>query len=167
MLSSQGNSHLSTKAIQSQINCIERNAGSNKFLLHGFIPVTSDYDANPTIQALSQEIRGEIGRLDNEVLLQLEEGGLNGEFKCIRNGETELGSFLCDIARAYVSDATGVHIQGLLINSGTFRIDSVINNKLTLKNLIDLLPYEDPLQILLISGQDLFNTVQNGISRYT
>ena len=86
---------------------------------------------------------------------------LEGRFANIRTQETNLGNFVCDIMVA----ATNADLA--LINSGTFRSDQIHSaGPFFLKDLLKILPMIDPLVLLEVTGPQLLECLENGVSMY-
>ena len=86
---------------------------------------------------------------------------LDARFSMIRTSETNVGNWICDIALA----ATGADV--VMINSGTFRSDQVHEaGPFTMKDLVSIIPMQDPLIVVEVTGKILFQSLENGVSSY-
>jgi len=86
---------------------------------------------------------------------------LDARFAKIRTSETNLGNWICDIALA----ATGADV--VMINSGTFRSDQIHEaGPFTMKDLVSVIPMQDPLIVVEVTGQVLYEALENGMSSY-
>lgn len=86
---------------------------------------------------------------------------LDGRFSNVRTSETNLGNFICDVLRSCVK--TDV----VVINSGTFRSDRIHpEGTLTKRDLIEILPMLDETVILQVTGAQLADVLENGVSQY-
>ncbi|XP_049291508.1 snake venom 5'-nucleotidase isoform X3 [Anopheles funestus] len=86
---------------------------------------------------------------------------LEGRFSAIRTSETNLGNWICDVALA----ATGADC--VIINSGTFRSDQIHPaGPFTMRDLINIIPMQDPLIVLEVSGKILHEALENSVSTY-
>lgn len=86
---------------------------------------------------------------------------LNGNFKFIRCNETTLGNFVADIM------ATVTNADLVLINSGTFRSDTVHKSgDFCLYDLMTILPINDTLVSIVVTGKQLLDAFENGVSKY-
>ncbi|XP_050073138.1 trifunctional nucleotide phosphoesterase protein YfkN [Anopheles maculipalpis] len=86
---------------------------------------------------------------------------LDGRFSAIRTSETNLGNWICDVALA----ATGADC--VIINSGTFRSDQIHPaGPFTMHDLINIIPMQDPLIVLEVSGKILHAALENSVSTY-
>lgn len=86
---------------------------------------------------------------------------LDARFSQIRTSETNVGNWICDIALA----ATGADV--VMINSGTFRSDQIHEaGPFTMKDLVSIIPMQDPLIVIEVTGQILYEALENGVSSY-
>lgn len=86
---------------------------------------------------------------------------LDARFSMIRTSETNVGNWICDIALA----ATGADV--VMINSGTFRSDQVHEaGPFTMKDLVSIIPMQDPLIVVEVTGRILYQSLENGVSSY-
>lgn len=86
---------------------------------------------------------------------------LEGRFQVIRSGETNLGNFVCDVLR----QASRTDI--CFINSGTFRSDRVHpKGSFTKRDLMDILPMVEETVVLLLTGQQILESLENGVSQF-
>jgi 5'-nucleotidase len=82
-------------------------------------------------------------------------------FSMIRTSETNIGNWICDIALA----ATGADV--VMINSGTFRSDQIHEaGPFTMKDLVSIIPMQDPLIVVEVTGKVLYQALENGVSSY-
>ncbi|CAH1714900.1 unnamed protein product [Chironomus riparius] len=86
---------------------------------------------------------------------------LDARFAMIRTSETNLGNFICDIALASTS------ADVCIINSGTFRSDQVhAAGPFSMKDLVSIIPMQDPLIVIEVTGQILYEALENAVSAY-
>lgn len=86
---------------------------------------------------------------------------LDARFSQIRTSETNIGNWICDVALA----ATGADV--VMINSGTFRSDQIHEaGPFTMKDLVSIIPMQDPLIVIEVSGKTLYDALENGVSSY-
>jgi len=86
---------------------------------------------------------------------------LDGRFANIRTSETNLGNWVCDV----VLSATGADI--VILNSGTFRSDQIhAAGPFTMRDLVNILPMQDPLIVIEVSGQVILDALENAVSSY-
>ncbi|KAL3309485.1 hypothetical protein Ciccas_011968 [Cichlidogyrus casuarinus] len=114
-------------------------------------PETSQLVTKFTDKLMSQmEIA--IGQLDVD---------LDARFASIRTQETNVGNFICDII------LSGVEADIALVNSGTLRTDAIIpKGPFTLRQLNTLLPMFDPIMVIKVTGNQVIEALENGVSQY-
>ena len=72
-----------------------------------------------------------------------------------------MGNFVADIM------ATVARSDLVLINSGTFRSDNVhLEGEFRLHDLMTILPINDTLVTIEVTGQQLLEALENGVSKY-
>jgi 5'-nucleotidase len=86
---------------------------------------------------------------------------LNGENDNIRSGETNLGDMIADAVLEKVKTA-GADIA--IVNSGGIRV-SVSPGDITREKLMEVLPYENYLILVDITGEQLLAALENGVSQ--
>ena len=124
------------------------------------VDVTSDYAPDPTLErdleSFSEVVEGkmseELGELGTE---------LDGRFASLRTKETNLGNLVTDIMVA------ALNADCALLNSGTLRSDTVHpEGKFYLRDLMMILPMMDPLVLLDVTGDQLCQALENGVSQW-
>lgn len=86
---------------------------------------------------------------------------LDGRFTTVRREESNFGNFVCDIMR--------YHYQGdcSIMASGTIRGDQIYGpGPITLKDITDCFPFEDPLVVIRASGKNIRAALENSVSMY-
>jgi len=96
--------------------------------------------------------------------MKKEMGFCHTELDCtrpsLRTGDTSSGNFICDV----IKDEFSVDIS--LINSGTIRTETVHPaGPVTLKRILEILPYEDIIVTATIKGADVWAGLENGVSK--
>ena len=82
-------------------------------------------------------------------------------FSHIRTQETNASNWIADCIR------DGTHADVTILNSGTLRADEVIPvGKYRMRDLVKLLPMLDELCVLGLTGTQLHNALENGVSQY-
>ncbi|CAL8106599.1 unnamed protein product [Orchesella dallaii] len=124
------------------------------------ISVTSDHEEDPALKAeLAQYIEMMSTKLD-DVLGEFTVD-LDGLFETVRTKESNLGNFVCDIMLA------SCNADCALLNSGTLRSDRIHSSgQFTMRDLMTILPMLDSLVVLKVSGTQLVETLENGVSQY-
>jgi hypothetical protein len=86
---------------------------------------------------------------------------LDARFSEVRTRETNIGSLLCDLMRE------AVHADCAILNGGTIRANCIIHpGTITLRDLVALLPMQDPVVKLKITGDQLVRALENGVSKW-
>ncbi|KAJ9137557.1 Trifunctional nucleotide phosphoesterase protein YfkN [Pleurostoma richardsiae] len=86
---------------------------------------------------------------------------LDARFTTVRLRESNIGNFVCDIMRAhYGADCA-------LMAAGTIRGDQIYPpGPVRVKDITDCFPFEDPVVVLKVTGSDLREALENGVSTY-
>ncbi|KIK95849.1 hypothetical protein PAXRUDRAFT_826578 [Paxillus rubicundulus Ve08.2h10] len=89
----------------------------------------------------------------------------------LRTGETASGNWFADVLRHAYDDALykkyGSGSDGVLICGGTLRGDSVYPpGEIALGNIMEILPFEDPIVVLELDGEALWGALEAGLSKY-
>ena len=124
------------------------------------VDVTSDFEPD---NELASALEKYSEKMELELIKELGEFecDLEGRFSVIRTSETNLGNFVCDIMVA----ATNADLA--ILNSGTLRSDCIHSaGPFFLKDLLKILPMIDPLVLLKITGQQILDSLENGVSMY-
>lgn len=124
------------------------------------IVVDGRHEQDPVVLKLVQQASEELeGRMNIQIgTINVD---LDARFASIRSEETNIGNFICDII------LTAVDADIALLNSGTLRTDAIIpKGHITYRDLMNLLPIIDPLVVLSITGAQLVEVLENGVSQY-
>ncbi|XP_013407465.1 uncharacterized protein LOC106171590 [Lingula anatina] len=114
-------------------------------------------------QEMKEVVDEFVARLDKEMDMVLGhiKVPLDGRFSSVRTRESNLGNFVADI----MLTVTDAHVA--LINSGTFRSDVLHPaGEFTVRDLVSILPLNDPLVVLKVTGRQLIEALENGVSQY-
>ncbi|KAJ6107062.1 5'-Nucleotidase/apyrase [Penicillium capsulatum] len=85
---------------------------------------------------------------------------LDGRFSTVRQRESNLGNFVCDLMRYYYA------ADCAMMAGGTIRGDQIYSpGVLRLKDLLNCFPFEDPVVLLRARGQALLDALENGVSQ--
>lgn len=85
---------------------------------------------------------------------------LDGRFSTVRQRESNLGNFVCDLMRYYYA------ADCAMMAGGTIRGDQIYPpGILRLKDLLNCFPFEDPVVLLRLRGQALLDALENGVSQ--
>lgn len=124
------------------------------------IDVTSKYEEDAVLKVELSKYSAMIESKMTEVLGNFSVE-LDARFSMIRTSETNLGNWICDVALS----ATGADV--VIINSGTFRSDQIHPpGPFTMKDLVSIIPMQDPLIVLEILGSELLKALENSVSAY-
>ncbi|KAJ5220516.1 hypothetical protein N7468_009720 [Penicillium chermesinum] len=84
---------------------------------------------------------------------------LDGRFSTVRQRESNLGNFVCDLMRFYHN------ADCAMMAGGTIRGDQIYSpGILRLKDLLNCFPFEDPVVLLRLNGKALLEAIENGVS---
>nr|XP_054748733.1 snake venom 5'-nucleotidase-like [Lytechinus pictus] len=101
---------------------------------------------------MKKEMEGKLGTIEVD---------LDARFASIRTQETNLGNLITDIMLAVLEADVA------LLNSGTFRSDRIHPaGDFKKRDLLTLLPLIDPLMVLEVTGDELYQALENGVSQY-
>jgi 5'-nucleotidase, C-terminal domain len=107
-----------------------------------------------------------VGKLATNMQAKLEKpigytaSPLDGRFTTVRRQESNLGNFVCDLMRFYYS------ADCALMAAGTIRGDQIYPpGVLKVKDILNCFPFEDPVVVLRVKGQDLMDALENGVSQ--
>ncbi|XP_060517540.1 trifunctional nucleotide phosphoesterase protein YfkN isoform X2 [Cylas formicarius] len=124
------------------------------------IDVTSQYHEDPKLKEKLAKFTGLIESKMDDVLGCFAVP-LDGRFTSIRTAESNLGNWICDVVLA----ATGADL--VILNSGTFRSDQVHPaGDFTMRDLTNIIPMRDHLVVLKVTGQQILEALENGVSMY-
>lgn len=85
---------------------------------------------------------------------------LDGRFSTVRQRESNLGNFVCDLMRYYYA------ADCAMMAGGTIRGDQIYPpGVLRLKDLLNCFPFEDPVVLLRARGQAILDALENGVSQ--
>eukprot|EP00795_Rhopilema_esculentum_P001141 gene1141-15487_t len=86
---------------------------------------------------------------------------LDGRFSIVRTQESNLGNFIADIMRMAMQTDVAI------LNGGSLRSDRIHQaGCFTLKDLVSILPMMDILVVIAVTGENLIEALENGVSQY-
>ncbi|RYP52013.1 hypothetical protein DL769_010731 [Monosporascus sp. CRB-8-3] len=86
---------------------------------------------------------------------------LDARFRTVRLRESNIANWVCDIMRHYYSGDCA------LMASGTIRGDQVYApGPILLKDIMNCFPFEDPVVVIKVTGQAIWDALENGVSQY-
>ena len=129
--------------------------GKASVLKYEYIPVTQDTPEDPKMKALVESYNS---RLDKQFKNVIGEASvfLDGERERIRYEETNLGNYIADTMRQF----TGADMA--VINAGSIRA-SIMKGPITLEDIYKMMPYENQLFTLQLTGADLLKALQRAV----
>ncbi|CAG2174657.1 unnamed protein product, partial [Oppiella nova] len=130
--------------------------GSEKYEIKCKEISVNSFDFNEDLE-LKEELKKFTFAVESKMDVVLADVGsaLDGRFGSIRQRETNLGNFVCDIVLA----TTGV--DAVLLNSGTFRSDQIhTTGAFKVRDLVRILPMMDALVVLNITGRQLLGALE-------
>ena len=92
-------------------------------------------------------------------------GRLSGELRRSGTGSGSLGNFVTDGMRAQASLKTGGPVAVALMNSGGMRRNTIGEGELKARDIFELLPFENALVTLDLTGEQLMKLLQLVVSR--
>ncbi|CAE6441792.1 unnamed protein product [Rhizoctonia solani] len=94
----------------------------------------------------------------------------NAKSDVVRTDESALGDWMADVLRHAYDDALcvkgGGPADGVLICGGTLRGDSVYSGDISLGDLLEILPFEDPIVVQALDGESIWNALEAGLSTW-
>ncbi|HLG17745.1 MAG TPA: 5'-nucleotidase C-terminal domain-containing protein [Blastocatellia bacterium] len=122
------------------------------------IPVTDSIGDDPEVARIVSGYEKQLNASLGEVIGRTSVV-LDARASMIRRGETNLGNFVADVYReAVAADAA-------LVNSGSLRSDATYGpGELTKKDIITILPFENGLVKVRITGAHLKKVLEHGVS---
>ncbi len=121
-----------------------------------YLPVTAAIEPDPEVAERVERYRAMLDGRFKEVLGTCT-AFLDGERDRIRWEETALGNFVTDIMREY----TGAEIA--LLNAGSLRA-SIDEGPVTVETVFKVMPYENELVVVSVSGEELLSVLARGVS---
>ncbi|XWW98742.1 hypothetical protein V2A60_006744 [Cordyceps javanica] len=86
---------------------------------------------------------------------------LDARFSTVRLKESNIGNFVCDIMRQHY------HADCCIMASGTIRGDQIYPpGAVRMKDVTTCFPFEDPVVLLRVTGQAIWDAIENGVSTY-
>merc|ERR1712000_424980 len=86
---------------------------------------------------------------------------LDARFSTVRMKESNIGNFVCDVMRQYH------HADCTIMASGTIRGGQIYPpGAIRIKDITTCFPFEDPVVLLRVTGQAIWDALENGVSTY-
>jgi 2',3'-cyclic-nucleotide 2'-phosphodiesterase (5'-nucleotidase family) len=123
------------------------------------LPVDARWPEDAGVLALAADIERGLGQRLNERVAETTVA-LDARGETLRRGESNIANFAADAVRA----AMGADIS--LLNAGGFRSDAVLGpGAITRRDVLALLPFQNPLLLLSVTGAQLRAALEHGIDR--
>jgi hypothetical protein len=128
-------------------------------------PTTSNVMVDEETDKLVQEIGKTVSaKIEYAIGYTLE--GLDGRSSAVRTKETNLGNLTSDLMMNAYNSVIG-QVDVALNCGGTYRSDKVHGpGPVTIGDILDIFPYEDPVVVIKVTGQQLWDALENGVSEY-
>jgi 5'-nucleotidase len=123
------------------------------------VDVTERFEPDPGMQAIISEFSAQV---DAKLQKTIGWAGvvLDARTSTVRTMESNISNWIMDIVRS----ETGADVA--LANSGTIRSDTTYGpGNFTLKDLLNILPFPDPMVVLEVTGRQLKEALENGLSK--
>ena len=121
------------------------------------IPVNSSVPEDPEFAAAMSQYQSKLAELS--VLVGGTSVALDARSATSRTEETNIANYVADVFRR----ATGADVA--LVNGGSIRADTVISaGELSLRDVLSLLPFNNDLAKIEVTGETLKRALENGVS---
>lgn len=122
--------------------------------------------SNLTIKKEILEYNSNLEGLFKQTLFHLSSNvELEITFKHIRTRQSAFLNLMNKLLKEYIECKHRICIDAALFNCGTYRIDSNIKGVFSYGDIYSMLPYEDNLLIVKISGSNLKKMLDNSVSK--
>ena len=138
-----------------------REAGRHRLLgmAWDILPVDDRWPEDAGVKAVADAVEGQVGARLGERVAETAVA-LDARGETLRRGESNIANFAADAVR----EALGADIA--LLNAGGFRSDQIIGpGPITRRDVLALLPFQNPLLVLAISGAQLREALEHGLDR--
>lgn len=123
------------------------------------LPVDARWPEDANVKALAAEIERQVGALLGERIAETTVA-LDARGETVRRTESNIANFAADAVRA------AMDADIALLNAGGFRSDRILGpGPLTRRDILALLPFQNPLLVLSISGGQLREALEHGLDR--
>ncbi len=114
-----------------------------------------DEQIEQVIAKYDQQINHKVNKLINKTTIKLE-----GTREVVRQHETNLGNLIAD-AFVFGAKKIGYNVDFGLINSGGIR-KSLLPGSILYRDIIEVLPFNKKLTIIEVTGEQLYQSIDNG-----
>ena len=123
------------------------------------LPVDGRWPEDAGVKAVAEDVERQVGARLGERIGETTVA-LDARGETLRRGESNIANFAADAVR----NALGADIA--LLNAGGFRSDHVLGpGPITRRDVLALLPFQNPLLLLSITGAQLRDTLEHGLDR--
>jgi 5'-nucleotidase len=123
------------------------------------LPVDGRWPEDVSVKTIADDVERQVGARLGERIAETTVA-LDARGETLRRTESNIASFAADAVR----EALGADIA--LLNAGGFRSDHVIGpGPLTRRDILALLPFQNPLLVLSLSGAQLREALEHGLDR--
>ncbi len=123
------------------------------------LPVDGRWPEDAGVKAVAEEVERQVGARLNERVAETTVA-LDARGETLRRGESNIANFAADAVRA----AMAADIA--LLNAGGFRSDTVLGpGPITRRDVLSLLPFQNPLLLLSVTGAQLRAALEHGLDR--
>lgn len=108
------------------------------------------------VNEMSSKVEVTMGKVIGKTMVDLD-----ARFSEIRTKETNVANFFASV----MASATDADIG--LLNSGSIRADRIIEKgEMKMSDLAEMIPMADPMAVVEITGEQLLQVLENGVSQY-
>ncbi|GGD01125.1 hypothetical protein GCM10011389_05510 [Pontibacillus salipaludis] len=129
----------------------------------GLVDYDPSVEADPEVEEMVENITSQVDEKMNEVITTATVP-LNGDRVDIRSKETNLGNLITDILREKTQSIEGYEADVALMNGGGIRA-KINEGEVTKMELYNTLPFPNTLTILDVTGAELKEALENGVSK--
>jgi 5'-nucleotidase len=123
------------------------------------LPVDGRWPEDAGVKAVAEDVERQVGARLNERIAATTVA-LDARGETLRRGESNIANFAADAVRA----ALGADVA--LLNAGGFRSDHVLGpGPITRRDVLSLLPFQNPLLLLSVTGAQLRAALEHGLDR--
>jgi len=122
----------------------------------GLLPIEAKHAQDPTVSALVEEYSKRIGEDVRKVIAYIVTP-LDGSFKSVRFGESNLCNMTADLMKNYAG------ADMAFINGGSFR-SSISGPKVTTEDVLTAFPFDDILVSCEMKGKDIVSEIDQTLS---
>jgi len=137
---------------------IDKKTGKLQSMDWEIIPVTDQIPDDPEFAPVSAKYKSLLDQL--EVKVGATAVPLDALSKSVRTKETDIGNFIADAYRKAVGADIG------FVNGGSIRADlSYLPGVLTKRDVLSMLPFNNPIVKIEVSGKLLMDILEHGVAR--